>query len=122
MKKEIEFDANMRAGTKSTHYPVGWIPVPDDLYEQIPTHLVDGLCESVERFHVTLSPACPVSDEVCSKELDYREMYYELMGLVHGQSTCVRATIERHCDLIEEARKAKHTSQGDPTGVKKEET
>ena len=55
MEKEIEFDANVRAGAKPDRYPIAWIPVPDDLYKRIPTHFVDGQCESVKRFHITLS-------------------------------------------------------------------
>lgn len=53
MEKKIEFDANMRVGMR---HSIGWLLVPNDLYMRIPTHLVDGQRESIERFHVTLSP------------------------------------------------------------------
>lgn len=121
MKKKIEFDANVRTGTKATLYPVCWIPVPDDFYEQIPTHFVDGQCESVKRFHVTLSP---VEDQDSVEEPDYEAMCEEIMATIETLMVAAKKaridvprvkvkTLEKTVREIE----AKHTPQA---GVKKE--
>lgn len=125
MKKKVEFDANVRCGAKPDHRPTRWIPVPDDLYEWIPMHVVDDQIESVERFHVTLSP---VEDpELCRRvedpesfvpqdKPDYKTMWKEAIDML----TYVYHTPTKKTDwTLVEKLFAKHTPQ---TGVKKEET
>lgn len=118
MEKPIEFDANVRVGAKPDRHPVAWIPVPDDLYARIPTHLVDGQCESVERFHVTFSP---VEDQGSVEEPDYKVQVAQICQDLKSLLSKVEMNYVRQ-GIISDIKEILQRNQLQSPGVKKEET
>lgn len=101
MEKKIEFDADVRADGMLGQHIICHKDVPGG--------------EEWNRVHVTLTPVSgPEPSEREAPELDYREMYYELMGVTFGISFNIKQTIDRHCKLIEKARQATDPASGKP--------